>query len=136
MDQNIDRSLSKTMETSVEGLGAVQSTLDAEVERDLLLWAEFVRQLPADSPAGAIAQELHANPLRLAEYQITLDIALSTTEEKGLDVGLNILAQPVHSFYRSRFGTSETEVSKVELHCRAVAAGPPETERNSSASRN
>jgi len=98
-----------------DGLAAAQTMLDAEAERDMVLW----RSIAAEASAGSeFAKAVHVNPLRLAEMRISTDVVLETSADEAL----SIRAGPVHTFYSRRYGSSQRSACHIEIHVEAVPA--------------
>ncbi len=115
--------LGNTLTQLLAGVSTVQLALDGEVERDFHIWSEALQQAHSNPIAGAIAETVAINPLRLSELRAAVDVILTQTTETAANVELSIFAQPVHTFYRSRFSAAETATSRIEVTCKAVPAG-------------
>ena len=110
------------MEYLVANLSDVQVALDDELTRDLQHWHEIADRLPQGHPLQSLARDVQINPLRLAEVRIEVDLELNQSSEAEGSVELQLFGRPIHTFYHSRFRTSETSTCRIELTCEAVPA--------------
>lgn len=121
-----------TIKHLVGGISEAQVSLDEDAERDIRLWNEFAHRLSGSQTAQAFAEDVHVRPLRLSEYHIALDVTLAQSKERVGELGLNVFASPIHTFYRRRFSASRTATSQIEVVCKAVLTGKADGDQNSS----
>jgi hypothetical protein len=106
-------------------IAGAQLDLDREAQRDALLWqGQFDRQKPA-AELGSIIESLRGNLMRISGLSVKTELSLEQRKSRDINIGLSLFAQPVHSFYHSRFSETRTSSSYVEIDCVAAPVHPP-----------
>jgi hypothetical protein len=106
-------------------IAGAQTDLDREAQRDALLWHDqFDRQKPP-AELGSIFEPLKGNLMRISELSVKTELSLEQRKSHDINIGLSLFAQPVHSFYHSRFSETRTSSSQVEIVCVAAPVHPP-----------
>ena len=106
-----------------------QTDLDGHAQRDACLWhGHFDGQ---ETPEGldSIVESLKGNLMRVSEVTVKSELSLEQRSNRDIDIGLSVFAQPVHSFYHSRFRETRTACSQLEMFCNASPDQPQEQQK-------
>jgi len=104
----------------VKGVAHVQKMLDENANCYIQHWSAVTDCLGIDQVARGFAEEILVSPLRLSEYDISLQIALTKYQKRDFKISAAVFGAPVHTFYRSRFNASRLTISQIEVSCHAT----------------
>lgn len=103
-----------------------QNDLDRHAQRDARLWHEHFDGQETPEGLDSIMESLKGNLMRVSEVTVQTGLSLEQRSNRDIDIGLSLFAQPVHSFYHSRFRETRTASSQFEMICVAAPVQPPE----------
>lgn len=103
-----------------------QTDLDRHAQRDARLWHEHFDGQETPEGLDSIMESLKGNLMRVSEVAVQSELSLEQRSSRDIDIGLSVFAQPVHSFYHSRFRETRTACSQLEMVCVAVPVQPQE----------
>lgn len=128
MDRTSLRTASEVVgDLAVEVLRA-QRILDSDALANARKWRAMVDELAPPPTVMALAEQIAVGPIRLSAFSIDVTVELQQSEQRRSDVGLTLLARPIHSFFASRFGAKAVLSSHLQFDCRAVPAPPEDAE--------
>ena len=102
-----------------------QIDLDRHAQRDARLWHEHFDGQEIPEGLESIMESLKGDLMRISEVTVKSEISLDQQSNRDIDIGLSLFAQPVHSFYHSRFRETRTTHSQLEMVCVAAPVQPP-----------
>ena len=106
-------------------IAGAQIDLDREAQRDALLWRDHFDAQKSPAELDSIFESLKGNLMRISQVSVKSELSLEQRSSRDIDVGLSLFAQPVHSFYHSRFSATRTSSSQIEIICVAAPVQPP-----------
>lgn len=117
--------ISKIITRLASTITDAQHELDQELIRDVLLWNGLVTDQKLPDVLEPLLEPLMGNQMRVSELTVKMKLSLEQRKSRAVDIGLSLFAQPVHSFYQSRFSETRTSSSEVEIVCVAAPVHPP-----------
>jgi len=106
-------------------IAGAQLDLDREAQRDARLWRDHFDAQKSPAELDSVFESLKGNLMRISEVSVKSELSLEQRSDRSIDIGLSLFAQPVHSFYHSRFSATRTSSSQVEIICVAAPVQPP-----------
>jgi hypothetical protein len=106
-----------------------QKGLDRHAQRDSCLWHEHFDGQETPEWLDSIMESLKGNLMRVSEVTVQSELSLEQRSNRDIDIGLSVFAQPVHSFYHSRFRETRTACSQLEMVCIAAPVQPQEQQK-------
>ncbi len=107
------------MKKLVEVVPEAQKKLDRAYCNDLDKCVRLLAHygVTHDNP---ILQSVLPTHLVLSKYEVDVNLFLTCTKEKGVDVAFRLNGKPVHSFLELRYGTSESCRDKIAVTVETV----------------
>lgn len=110
----------------VSTIVGAQEYLDRQAQRDACLWHGHFDGQEIPDGLNSIMESLKGNLMRVSGLTVKSGFSLEQRSSHDLDIGFSLLAEPVHSFYQSRFRETRTAFSQLEMVCVAAPVQPPE----------